>query len=194
MILKKASLKAIRVACENFHYAKSVPARPFGYSVFNDDEEWCGVIIFGRGANNHIATPYGLSQGEVIELVRVALNGNQKYTSEVVAIALKLIKKDVPLAKLIISYADEEQNHKGIIYQATNWYYVGTIKAQKAIDPATGELTHFRKLHTKYGSIKGLKIVADKPKHKYIYPLTEKMRLYCASNQKKYPKQNADMV
>ena len=78
-------------------------------------------------SNNRIGSEYGLNQGQIIELVRVALNGKQVATSQVVAASIKRIKKDVPLCKLIVSYADIDQAHKGIIYQATNWYYVGKI-------------------------------------------------------------------
>ena len=34
MRLEKASYKAIKYACLNFHYAKSIPVNTFGYSVF----------------------------------------------------------------------------------------------------------------------------------------------------------------
>ena len=131
MKLEKASNKAIKFACMNFHYAKSVPVNVLGYNVFNELKEWCGVILYGTGANNNIATQYNLKQGEVIELVRMALNGKQESTSKALSISLKLIKKDVPLCKLIVSYADKDQNHKGIIYQATNWIYTGVQMENK---------------------------------------------------------------
>ena len=125
MKLEKASYKAVSFACLNFHYAKSIPVNTFGYSVFNDNNEWCGVVLYGTGANNNLASQYKLNQGNVIELVRMALNGKQESTSKALSLSLKLIKKDLPLCKLIISYADKDQNHNGTIYQATNWYYVG---------------------------------------------------------------------
>jgi hypothetical protein len=121
MRLEKASNKAIKFACMNFHYAKSVPVNPVGFSVFNDKSEWCGVILYAVGANNNIAKTYNLNQGNVIELVRMALNGKQESTSKALSISLKLIKKSLPLVKLIVSYADKDQNHSGIIYQAKEY-------------------------------------------------------------------------
>jgi hypothetical protein len=106
VILKKASYKAIEYACMKFHYAKSIPVNVFGYSVFENDE-WCGCIVYGTGANNNIANPYDLKQGQVIELVRMALNGEQSVTSKALSISLKLVKKDCPLVKLIVSYAEK---------------------------------------------------------------------------------------
>jgi dTDP-4-dehydrorhamnose reductase len=65
--------------------------------------------------------------GEFAELIRMALNGKHESTSKVLASAIKLFKKDNPICKLIISYADTGQGHKGVIYQATNWIYEGEI-------------------------------------------------------------------
>ena len=48
MRLELASNKAIKYSCLNFHYAKSVPVNTFAYSVFNDNNEWCGCVVFGR--------------------------------------------------------------------------------------------------------------------------------------------------
>ena len=46
MRLETASYKAIKYACQNFHYAKSTPVNVVGFSVFNDNEEWCGCVVF----------------------------------------------------------------------------------------------------------------------------------------------------
>ena len=123
MRLEKASTKAIRYAIMNWHYSKSVPMVQVAYAVFNDQMEWCGVICYGIGATMNIAKPYKLAGGEVVELVRVALNGKQGSTSKAVSISLRLLKKDAPLAKMVVSYADSEQGHFGTMYQASNWYF-----------------------------------------------------------------------
>jgi hypothetical protein len=60
MRLEKASHKAIKYACMNFHYAKAVPVNVLGFSVFNQKNEWCGCILYGSGANNNMPKPYGL--------------------------------------------------------------------------------------------------------------------------------------
>ena len=93
MKLELASYKAIKYACLNFHYAKSLPVNTIGFSVFNTKNEWCGVVLYGTGANNNIANTYQLKQGQVIELVRMALNGKQESTSKTLSISLKLVKK-----------------------------------------------------------------------------------------------------
>ena len=188
MILKKASHKAIKYACLKFHYAKSVPVNVLGFSVFNKKNEWCGCIVYGLGANNNLAKSFKQPQGAVIELVRMALNGKQESTSKAMAISIRILKKYVPLAKVIVSYSDMKQNHKGVIYQACNFYYVGSIIAESCIDPEDGLVKHSRILFSKYGSTKGLTRVKDKPKHKYLYPLTKELKERCLELKKPYPK------
>jgi len=148
MKLEKASKEAIKYACLKFHYAKSIPVNTFRYSVFNDKNEWCGVILFGTGANRHLATQFGYSQGQVIELVRVALNGKQDNVSKPLSVALKLIKKDCPLVKKIISYADKDQGHKGTIYKATNWKVEYVTKGERYFI-VKGKKTHPRSIYGK---------------------------------------------
>ena len=163
MILKKASYKAIKYACLKFHYAKSVPVNVFGYSVFNNDNEWCGVILYGSGSCPNLSKPYNLKQGEVIELVRMALNGKQEKTSKALAISLRLIKKDLPLCKKIVSYADIDQNHKGTIYKATNWKCEGICN----VGTVSGYLIKGKKVHNKTIYGKGVKQNLESVK-KYI--------------------------
>lgn len=205
MRLEIASHKAIKYACINFHYAKAIPVNTFGYSVFNEKDEWCGVILYGTGANNNLATQYNLKQGNVLELVRMALNGKQESTSKALSISLKLLKKAMPLCKLIISYADKDQNHNGIIYQATNWFYVGTsmINKKDASYIIDGKRIHGKTISDKckrYGLVKNVenakkvykaKEVVEyvtKGKIKYIYPLEKSMVEMCKKLSKPYPK------
>lgn len=176
MRLTKANSKAIKYAIMHWHYSRSVPSVSLAYNVYNDNDEWCGVVAYGIGANNNIAKAYNLGQGEVVELVRVALNGKQKTTSQAVAISLKLLKKDAPLVKLVVSYADTAQGHEGTIYKASNWDYVGDSMAESAIDPADGKVKHTRTLHSIYGSVKGFERVKDKPKKKFVYYIDKTLK------------------
>jgi hypothetical protein len=149
MRLEKASHKAIKYACLKFHYAKRVPVARIAYSVFNNNNEWCGVIVYGSGAGSTVAQGYGLKQGQCCELVRVALNGKQEQTSKALAISLKLIKKECPLLQLVYSYADIDENHYGTIYQATNWIYIGSLEEYFSGYEINGKKCHPRTVATK---------------------------------------------
>lgn len=198
MRLEKASHKAIIYACMNFHYAKSIPVVGLAFSVFNDNNEWCGVICYGLGSANNIAMRFGLNQGQVIELLRMALNGKQESTTKAMAISLKILSKYSPNVKLIVSFADSEKGHIGTIYQATNWYYIGYSTDTNLI--INGNREHRRTTFTRYGTSsidklkqKGLKVelVKTKPKWKYIYPIDKTLINYCKSLSKPYPKKQA---
>jgi len=204
MRLEKASTKAIQYACKMFHYAKSVPNVGLAYSVFNDKKEWCGVICYGVGANQHIASEFGLGKGSAIELVRMALNGKQESTTKAMALSIKLVRKEAPLVKLLVSYADANQGHYGTIYQATNWDYIGEY-ADVLGKMLNGKIIHPRTIYSKYGthSLEWLKknvdanahTVKGKPKWKYIYPLDKNLISMCKAMSKPYPKkQNANEV
>lgn len=150
MRLTYATPKAIDYACKHFHYAKAVPVNPIGYNVYNDADEWCGVILYALGANKSIGTAYGLKQGQAMELVRVALNGKQSCTSQAIAMSLKQLHKDCPLCRLVVSYADCDQDHLGTIYQATNWIYEGVMnEGDIAAFIVNGRKTHKKSIYSR---------------------------------------------
>ena len=197
--LRNASTKAIRYACTNFHYAKCVPSASYAYNVYQDGE-WCGVILFGVGATPNIGTPFGLIQGEIVELVRVALNGKQEHTSECVAAALKRLHKDAPQIKMVVSFADADQNHVGTIYQATNWIYLGkTESGKRAAFIIHGKKVHPRTIGSMKGGVQSLKWVREnldanatefvtQGKQKYIFCFDKRMRKKWMKEAKPYPK------
>lgn len=193
MKLVVASKKAIDFACRNYHYSRSVPVASFGFSIFNNNDEWCGVILFGRGASLYLGKQYGLANGEFCELTRVALNGKQEFTSKALSLSLKLLPKYLPLVRLVISFADQGQNHLGIIYQATNWFFTGVAKSDKRY------FINNRWMHPRQvGSINGSRaknnlpigtLISDgSPKYRYLYPLDRSLISLCKSLSKLYPK------
>lgn len=190
MRLTKANTKAIKKACTEFHYAKSVPTIQYAYNVYNSNDEWCGVIVFGGGANNNLAKSFNVSNGEVLELERVALNGKQECTSQAVAIALRLLHKENPIVKMVVSYADHRQNHLGTIYKATNWLYLGKTITSDFQYFYNGKWTHERTINSKKNRDE-LKRTLPKRKNsnkfKYLYVFDKKTRNEYKKSSLKYP-------
>ena len=197
--LKRASPEAVRYACIHFHYAKSVPSASNAYNVYNECGEWCGTIIFGVGATPNIASPFGMNHGEVMELVRVALNGKQPFTSECVAAALKQLHKDEPQIKLVVSFADMDQDHYGTIYQATNWIYLGEMN----VNQRGGFIVNGKKLHPKtihdhkwvqseswlrQNVDPNAREIKSKGKRKYIFVFDKRLRKEWQKKSVPYPK------
>lgn len=199
MKITNASAAAIRYACHNFHYARSVPTVQYGFNIYNQHDDWCGVVCFGPGATPHIATPYGLWQGEVLELVRVALNGKQSTTSQCVAAALRELHQQAPVVKLVVSYADMDQGHIGTIYQATNWIYDG-LKNQgdRAAFIVNGKRLHPKTVYSRgwrqslpwlrENIDPGAEMLRTAGKHKYLYCFDRKLRKKLQKTAKPYPK------
>lgn len=190
-------------ACKNYHYSRTAPVSKYIFNIFNDYDEWCGVILFGTGASPKIGNQYGLWQGEILELVRVALNGKQECTSQCVAAALKEVHRMNPVVKMIVSFADCDQNHIGTIYQATNWQYVGCVNVNKR----AAFVIHGQKMHPKScyqrgwkQSLPWLKEHIDndaaefisRGKHKYIYCFDKKLKKRLKTLSKPYPKQRIE--
>lgn len=195
--LTLANSKAVEYACMKFHYAKRVPLTNLAYNVY-ENNIWCGVIVYGFGANLHMASNFKKWNGQVLELVRVALNGKQTTTSQCVALSLKLLKKYAPCVDLIVSYADMNENHKGTIYQATNWIYSGLVnKNVKGNFIIHGKSMHPRSVGSKNWKVSLPWIIenVDKfatqeislGKHKYLFPLNDKTKEQVKKLSKSYP-------
>lgn len=192
MRLTKANAKAIKYACTNFHYSKSVPTVQYAYNVYNDSDEWCGVILYGGGANNNLAKSFNLHNGEVLELERVALNGKQEQTSKAVALSLKLLHKENPIVKIVVSYADHRQKHVGTIYKATNWLFLGICKTSDTQYYYKGKWTHERTINSK-SNRDYLKQTLPKRlnsnKFKYVYCFDKEQKKIYDEIKKEYPQE-----
>jgi hypothetical protein len=186
--LEIATYKAIKYACLNYHYAKRVPSGlNIGFSVFNENNEFCGVIIYGYPASPNLLPNLNLKNGHLLELRRVALNSKQGITSKVLSISMKLIKKKCPLVKILISYSDKGQNHYGIIYQATNWNYLGESESS-----GVEYLINNKWVHSRHGKGNIKRKLAGK--RKYVYVLDKSLTETIKKISKEYPKQHAVVV
>jgi len=188
MKLIRATKQAVKFAVHNYHYSKFASPRCYDYpiAVFNDKDEFCGVICYGRGAHASMGKPYNLFSGQYLELMRVALNGKQESTSKAISLSIKMIKKNCPSVKLLISFADKRQGHTGVIYQATNWFFHKDIKT-------VGKEYYYKNKWTSGNFGKKIdKSILNKRdaggRLKYIYPLKKEMVSLCKELSKPYPK------
>ena len=191
MRIAKAATKAIEFACKHYHYSKSVPAVQYAYNIYNDKDEWCGTILYGGGANNNLPKFFNKNAGEVLELVRVALNGKQEQTSKAVALSLKVLHKENPLVQIIVSYADHRQKHLGIIYQATNWLYIGTSITSDTQYFFKGKWTHERSINAQKNRDELKRTLPKREnsnKFKYVYCFGKKEREQYTKLAQPYPK------
>jgi hypothetical protein len=186
-----------------WHYSRAMPKAQLVKVGVWEDDKFRGAIIYGLGANRHIARPFGLQSTEVAELVRVALApGRAHPTSQCVAISLKLLRRQSPGLKLVVSYADSGQGHNGTIYQATNWIFLGG--SEQSYIKVLGKVEHPRSLYDRYGrngqSIPWLREHVDPradrvpmpPKWKYVYAFDKTLRRKLEALAQPYPRGRSD--
>ena len=185
--LDYCSSKAAKHAVMRWHYSRAMPAFKLVRIGVWESGRFVGAILYGVGANRHIARPFKLRDTQVCELVRVALAPGRRHpTSKCVAISLRMLKRQSPGLRLIVSYADAGQNHVGTIYQATNWIFLGA--ATQPYLKVKGKVEHPRTLYDRYGrggqSLPWLRANVDPnaqrvkmpAKLKYVMPLDQEMR------------------
>lgn len=178
---------------KRWHYSRVMPAGKLVKIGVWEHGVFKGVILFGRGANNHIGSQYELDQTAVCELVRIALRPHAAPVSRCMAVAVRMLRQQSPGIRLLVSYADPEQDHHGGVYQAANWVYVGRSKAQPEV-MVNGLVMHKRTANSLFGSIKGLERSPIFWKHKYLLPLDSALRAAVESQRKKYPKRAAEVT
>jgi len=185
------SYEAAKYAVEHWHYSRCMPVGKLVKIGVWEAGQFIGCVLFGRGANNHIGQPYGLTQNECCELVRVALSEHVSPVTRIVACALRFLRSQSPGIRLVVSYADPEQGHVGSIYQAGNWLYVGTSCAQADV-MYKGVKMHKRTAVSKFGSAAGMVSSAVFYKLKYLMPLDDAMRKQIEPLRQPYPKRPPD--
>ena len=193
------SHEAARHAVLRWHYSRAMPAAKLVRIGVWEKGKFVGAILYGSGANRHLARPFGLKSTEGCELVRVALaSGREHPTSKCLSISLKMLRRQSPGLKLIVSYADSKEGHLGTIYQATNWIYLGS-SAQPYLK-VRGKIEHPRSLYDRHGrggqQIAWLRQnvdpnaerVAMMPKLKYVYCFARELRRELEAKSKPYPR------
>jgi hypothetical protein len=142
------------------------------YGLFGKDENLVGVCIFGvpgfpTTSKSICGEKY---MNNVLELNRLWINDELSKNTEswFVSRCMKLLPKRW---SIIVSYSDTKYNHRGIIYQALNFLYLGCSKPSKSYVLREGG--HPRRV-TKQGKIsdkeykKTLISVEISSKHKYV--------------------------
>lgn len=150
--VKEIKLKVIPAKIANdfikkHHYSgKVVPNSTLHFGAFLDGKLH-GVMSYDASINKKgtMNLVEGTGWNEFIELNRMAFDEYLPRNSESYCIAksIKLIKKNAPQIKWIISFADGTQCGDGTIYRASNFVLTDIRKNEALkINPETGEKVH----------------------------------------------------
>ena len=180
---------------EHWHYSKSINGLMSDYCFkLMDGDRLIGGMIYGRFAMANVWKKYSDRPEDVIELRRLCcIDDTPKNTeSYFIGATLRYLKKHTDI-QTVISYADPEYGHEGIIYQASNFELVGETSKGRVII-WNGKKYHDKAIRTKYkGELKPfarrLVEALDRGeayykntvgKHVYKYDLKNRRRSNCA--------------
>jgi len=145
---------------KKFHYSGKVTQNSqLSFGVFLNDR-LLGCAQFGPSIDKRrMGQNLGIGMNESIELNRLAISDElgKNAESRVLGICLKIIKKQYPFIRCVISFADACQCGDGIIYRASN-FKLNSFKKNNSLLKLDQESL---KLVRKYIPKAGL-IVADK--------------------------------
>jgi len=181
IIVKVIPAKIANEFVKKNHYSgKVVPNSNLHFGCFLDDKLH-GVLSYGSPINKKgsINLVENTGWNEMLELNRMAFDEYlPKYSeSRCIAITIKLLKKNAPHIKWILSYSDATQCGDGTIYRASGFYLTG-IKENKTILEWNGKIiadktlnnSNYKKLGMSAGKAKkdGAKAL-DGNQLRYIY-------------------------
>lgn len=186
------SYDAAKYAVTHWHYSRRMPKSKLVKIGAWEDDRFIGAVIFGVGATNALVKQFGLKTFEGCELVRIAFRSHETPVSKALSIAIKMLKKQSPRLRLIVSFADPKEGHIGAVYQASNWIYTGQTDWLK-YRQLNGRIIHERTISdwVRSGRLKDrnqIKSIMMPPKYRYIYPLDTEIRANMQKFSKPYPK------
>ena len=152
VVVKVIPSKIANDFVKKHHYSgKVVPNSTLHFGCFLDNKLH-GVMSFGPSINKKgtINLVKGTGWNEFIELNRMAFDEVLPKNSEsrCISIAMKLLKRNAPHIKWVISFADGCQCGDGTIYRASGFKLVGiTENTAIRINPVTKEKIHIIQAH-----------------------------------------------
>ena len=192
IIVKVIPSKIANEFVKKHHYSgKVVPNSTLHFGCFLDGKLH-GVMSYGNSMDKNKVSQTVKNTGwnEFIELNRMAFDDYlPKYSeSRCIAISIKLIKKNAPHIKWIVSFADGSQCGDGCIYRASGFLLIG-CKVNKQILEWDGKIiakktldnSNYPKINGKYYSRHLLETGKAKPLEgfqlKYIYLIDKSCKI-----------------
>jgi len=181
---------AMNIVIENHYLHRKAPCS-FAFGLF-DKENIIGVVVYGTPSSAPLRGGIcGLEEKDnVIELTRLWVNDTAPKNCEsyLIGNTLKLVDKEI-----VVSFAEINQGHLGIVYQATNWIYTG-LSAKRTNWTIEGNDKHCQTIADKYTASEirekyGDKFsLVDRPrKHRYVFFNADRKRKKRLLAKLKYP-------
>lgn len=158
-----------------------------------------GALTFGVGPPNIHRLVRGAAPTDCLTLSRLWLSDELPFNSEsyVIGAVLRALKQHTSVW-CVFSYADPAQGHSGVIYQASNWLYIGLSDATPLYDCGDGRERHSRSLGHTFGTRSlrylrqhgiAVRLIKQPAKHRYVFFLNPRWKSRLLALVLPYPKQ-----
>lgn len=151
--VKLVSRSEVKEFIETWHYSKSINGvKGSHYFGLYDGDKLIGAMLYGTLGMANAWKKYGDKEEDVIELRRLCcVDDTPKNTeSYFIGKTLKWLKKNTDI-RTVVSYADCNQGHEGIIYKASNFSLRGkTSSGRVIIRKSDGKQYHDKTIRTYY--------------------------------------------
>lgn len=172
------------------HYSRKASIFWAGFGLV-EDNQIVGVVVYGQPSPAIQKHAFKDRDFRLYELCRLVIQSKTKNAaSYLIANSLKLLEQ--PCA--IVSYADTEYNHCGIVYQATNWVYTGATKSHDKLYLIDGVKTHSMTLRdrgitnpTHWARQHKIQMIPPKHKHRYFQFVGNKRQKQKMVSRLNYP-------
>ncbi len=184
-IVKEIDATVAREVIKTFHYSKKIVKNSVLHlGVFSKEtSKLVGALQYGypmKADETPNVFVTGSTRFDMLELNRMAMFDNAPKLSESQALSLsiKYIKRFRPEVRWLLSFSDGKEGNVGIIYQATNWTYLG-YTASQSFYILDGEIIHNVSIWHRHKTRKAEALVAIynnvskivSKQHRYVYPL-----------------------
>jgi hypothetical protein len=173
--VEPCSRETVKDFIETWHYSHSINGVKslYCFRLLDTQGVMIGAILYAGFGMASVWKKYASQEKDVIELRRLCCTDEAPKNSETFFISrtIRWLKQNTDV-KVIISYADQFHNHSGIIYQASNFEYLGKTSSSKMIE-WNGRMWHDKTIRTYYnGKLKPyaqrLKDALDRGEAKYV--------------------------
>lgn len=187
--------------CDEFvtkkHYSRRASIFWAGFGLV-ENGDIVGVCVYGQPSPQVQKSAFKDRDFRLYELARLVIQTKSKNAASfLVGRSLQMLES--PSA--VVSYADMEQSHAGIVYQATNWIYTGQTVSHDHLYLIDGARVHPMTLRDRgitspkeWAAENGITTVKPFPKHRYFYLIgtkSQKKRMFDSLSYaviKDYPK------
>ena len=156
------------------HYLHRKAPCSHAFGLFDVDDCLRGVIVYGTPSSAPLRRGIAGDEhrNDVIELTRLWIDDAVPRNGEsfLIGCTLHWIDKDI-----VVSFAEIEQGHIGVVYQATNWFYTG-LSAKRTNWTIEGVDKHCQTIADKWTAAEIRAAYGDafslqpRPrKHRYVY-------------------------